>query len=94
MFFFSALLSQYNSSTSLSDIKIQHALLSTLKNLVIPQQNKEQILQEGLIDVIYPMIKIDQYLVVFKLLGTFRMVIDGQGNFFNIILFWDLKGRK
>ncbi|XP_018575957.1 rap1 GTPase-GDP dissociation stimulator 1 [Anoplophora glabripennis] len=73
-----SLLSQYNSSTGTSDIKIQHALLSTLKNLVIPHQNKEQILQEGLIDVIYPMIKIDQYLVVFKLLGTFRMVIDGQ----------------
>ncbi|KAJ8915841.1 hypothetical protein NQ315_004654 [Exocentrus adspersus] len=72
------LLSKYNESTSVSDVKIQHALLSTLKNLVIPQQNKEQILQEGLIDVIYPMIKIDQYLVVFKLLGTFRMVIDGQ----------------
>lgn len=75
------MLSQYNTSTSISDIKIQHALLSTLKNLVIPQQNKEQILQEGLINIIYPMIKIDQYLVVFKLLGTFRMVIDGQGKF-------------
>lgn len=60
-------------------MKIQHALLSTLKNLVIPRENKGQLLQEGLIDIIYPMIKIDQYLVVFKLLGTFRMVIDGQG---------------
>ncbi|RZC32954.1 rap1 GTPase-GDP dissociation stimulator 1-B [Asbolus verrucosus] len=70
------LLSKYN--TSQSDIKVQHALLSTLKNLVIPQQNKATILEEGLINVIYPMIKIDQYLVIFKLLGTFRMVIDGQ----------------
>jgi hypothetical protein len=72
-----ALLSRHN--TSQSDIKVQHALLSTLKNLVIPQQNKPIVLEEGLIDVIYPMIELDQYLVIFKLLGTFRMVIDGQG---------------
>jgi hypothetical protein len=71
-----ALLSRHN--TSQSDIKVQHALLSTLKNLVIPQQNKPIVLEEGLIDVIYPMIELDQYLVIFKLLGTFRMVIDGQ----------------
>ncbi|KAJ8950000.1 hypothetical protein NQ318_002411 [Aromia moschata] len=50
----------------------------TLKNLVIPHQNKAQVLQEGLIDGMYPMIKVDQHLVVFKLLGTFRIVIDGQ----------------
>lgn len=73
------ILSKYNESTDIVDVKMQHALLSTLKNLVIPKENKAQVLEEGLIDVIYPMIKIDQYLVVFKLLGTFRMVIDGQG---------------
>ncbi|XP_056634995.1 GTPase-GDP dissociation stimulator vimar [Diorhabda sublineata] len=72
------ILKKYNTSTSLEDVKIQHALLSTLKNLVIPQKNKSKILKEGLLEVIYPMIKIDQYLVVFKLLGTLRIVIDGQ----------------
>ncbi|KAJ3662966.1 hypothetical protein Zmor_007280 [Zophobas morio] len=71
-----ALISKHN--TSDSDIKVQHALLSTLKNLVIPQQNKPIVLEQGLIDAIYPMINLEQYLVIFKLLGTFRMVIDGQ----------------
>lgn len=65
---------------------MQHALLSTLKNLVIPPPNKPIILEEGLIDVIYPMINIEQHFVIFKLLGTFRMVVDGQGIFIiNII---------
>lgn len=72
------ILKKYNTSTSLEDVKVQHALLSTLKNLVIPHKNKAKILEEGLLEVIYPMIKIDQYLVVFKLLGTLRIVIDGQ----------------
>ncbi|CAG9816384.1 unnamed protein product [Phaedon cochleariae] len=72
------ILSKYNTSTDIADVKIQHALLSTLKNLVIPKENKGLVLKEGLIEVIYPMIKIDQFLVIFKLLGTFRMVIDGQ----------------
>nr|XP_023024992.1 rap1 GTPase-GDP dissociation stimulator 1 [Leptinotarsa decemlineata] len=72
------ILSKYNTSTDIADVKIQHALLSSLKNLVIPAQNKAKILKDGLIEVLYPMLKLDQYLVVFKLLGTFRMVIDGQ----------------
>nr|CAI5826616.1 unnamed protein product [Callosobruchus analis] len=75
------LIKKYNESTRDEDVKIQHALLSTLKNLVIPPQNKSQVLGEGLIDAIYPMIKMNQYLVIFKLLGTFRMVIDGQGEY-------------
>ncbi|KAG5893659.1 hypothetical protein JTB14_028813 [Gonioctena quinquepunctata] len=72
------LLLRYNTSIDIANVKIQHALLSTLKNLVIPAQNKAQVLKEGLIEVLYPMMKIEQYLVIFKLLGTFRMVIDGQ----------------
>lgn len=72
------ILSKYNNSQSIECIKIQHALLSTLKNLAIPAQNKSKILQEGIIDVVYPMITNEQSLVVFKLVGTFRMVIDGQ----------------
>lgn len=81
---------KYNTSTEIEDVKIQHALLSTLKNLVIPKENKGKILKEGLIDVIYPMIKINHDLVVFKLLGTFRIVIEEQGtqliaNFLNYL---------
>ncbi|CAG9831995.1 unnamed protein product [Diabrotica balteata] len=72
------MLKKYNTSTKLEDVKVQHALLSVLKNLLIPQQNKAKVIEEGLIEVIYPMIQIDQFFVVFKLLGTFRMAIEGQ----------------
>lgn len=70
------LLKKYNSVNS--DIKTQHALLSALKNLIIPHENKAQVLKEGLIDVIYPLIKTDECLVIFKLLGTLRMAVDRQ----------------
>ncbi|KAJ8974608.1 hypothetical protein NQ317_019353 [Molorchus minor] len=57
---------------------VSKTLIVRSKNLVIPQRNKAKVLQEGLVDVMYPMNKIDQPLVVFKLLGTYRIVIDGQ----------------
>ncbi|XP_011694899.1 PREDICTED: rap1 GTPase-GDP dissociation stimulator 1 [Wasmannia auropunctata] len=60
------------------DIRCQHALLSALRNLVIPAENKSLILADGLIDVLYPMLEIPTFPVVFKLLGTLRIVIDGQ----------------
>lgn len=60
------------------DIRCQHALLSALRNLVIPADNKSLILADGLIDVLYPMLEIPTFPVVFKLLGTLRIVIDGQ----------------
>lgn len=60
------------------DIRCQHALLSALRNLVIPADNKSLILADGLIDVLYPMLDIPTFPVVFKLLGTLRIVIDGQ----------------
>lgn len=60
------------------DIRCQHALLSALRNLVIPTDNKSLILADGLIDVLYPMLDIPTFPVVFKLLGTLRIVIDGQ----------------
>lgn len=37
------LLKKYNHSTDISDCKVQHALLSTLKNLVISKENKAQV---------------------------------------------------
>ncbi|XP_050456937.1 GTPase-GDP dissociation stimulator vimar isoform X1 [Cataglyphis hispanica] len=68
---------QKNDSKS-GDIRCQHALLSALRNLVIPMDNKSLILADGLIDVLYPMLDIPTFPVVFKLLGTLRIVIDGQ----------------
>lgn len=57
---------------------LQHALLSTLKNLVIPKPNKAAVIDAGLVDIILPMLEIHQPPVVFKLLGTLRMTVDGQ----------------
>lgn len=71
---------QKNSDKS-GDIRCQHALLSALRNLVIPVDNKSLILADGLIDILYPMLDIPTFPVVFKLLGTLRIVIDGQSKF-------------
>ncbi|XP_035911690.1 rap1 GTPase-GDP dissociation stimulator 1-B [Anopheles stephensi] len=57
---------------------LQHALLSTLKNLVIPKPNKAAVIEAGLVEIILPMLEIHQAPVVFKLLGTLRMTVDGQ----------------
>ncbi|CAL7941954.1 unnamed protein product [Xylocopa violacea] len=65
-------------NTDAGDIRFQHALLSALRNLVIPVDNKSLILKDGLIDILYSMLDIPSYPVVFKLLGTLRIVIDGQ----------------
>lgn len=65
-------------NTNVADIRSQHALLSALRNLVIPADNKPVILKDGLIDVLYSMLNVSSYSVVFKLLGTLRIVIDGQ----------------
>ncbi|XP_043274089.1 rap1 GTPase-GDP dissociation stimulator 1-B [Venturia canescens] len=59
-------------------IRFQHALLSALRNLVIPASNKPIVLADGLVDVVYPMLEIPTFPVVFKLLGTLRIVIQGQ----------------
>lgn len=61
-------------------MKLQHALLSALRNLVIPKENKSVIIQAGLVETILPMLKIHQPPVVYKLLGTLRMLIDGQAH--------------
>ncbi|XP_076622029.1 visceral mesodermal armadillo-repeats isoform X2 [Colletes latitarsis] len=67
-----------NNNTDTADIRFQYALLSALRNLVIPAENKPIILEDGLIDVLYSMLDIQSFTVVFKLLGTLRIVIDGQ----------------
>lgn len=61
------------------DTKIQHAVLSTLRHLSIPAQNKSKLIEENIVEVLYGMINNDYYPVIFKLMGTFRMLVDGQG---------------
>ncbi|XP_059471652.1 GTPase-GDP dissociation stimulator vimar [Neocloeon triangulifer] len=68
-----------NNSTS-GGIRLQHALLSALRNLAIPAENKPILLKDGLLDSVLPMLEIPTSPVVFKLLGTLRMAIDGQEN--------------
>jgi hypothetical protein len=67
-----------NNSVS-GGVRIQHALLSALRNLAIPADNKPVLLKDGLINSVLPMMEIPTLPVVFKLLGTLRMSIDGQG---------------
>lgn len=67
------------------DVRLQHALLSALRNLVIPKPNKNAVIQAGLVETILPMLEIHQPPVVFKLLGTLRMTVDGQGLSHNTI---------
>jgi hypothetical protein len=52
--------------------------LSAIRNLVIPKQNKQPVIEGGLVEIIVPMLSIYQPPVIFKLLGTLRMLIDGQ----------------
>lgn len=59
--------------------RLQHSILGTLKNLVIPKDNKKIVIEAGLVDTIIPMLEVHLPPVVFKLLGTLRMTIDGQG---------------
>lgn len=77
---FLELLAKHNSDEG--DLKIQHAVLSTLRNLAIPQKNKQTLIDENIVEVVYPLTKCSHDIVIFKLLGTLRMIIDGQGKYF------------
>lgn len=70
------ILSKNNGSDD--EMRLQHALLSALRNLVIPKQNKPIMIEAGLVQTILPMLEIHQPPVVYKLLGTLRMTVDGQ----------------
>ncbi|CRL08518.1 CLUMA_CG021337, isoform A [Clunio marinus] len=61
-----------------SDVRLQHALLSAIRNLVIPKPNKIAVISAGLVETVLPMLDIHQPPVVFKILGTLRMLVDGQ----------------
>lgn len=71
-----AILSENNGTED--EMRLQHALLSALRNLVIPKENKPIMIEAGLVQTILPMLEIHQPPVVFKLLGTLRMTVDGQ----------------
>ncbi|KAM4704455.1 rap1 GTPase-GDP dissociation stimulator 1-A-like isoform 2-T2 [Rhinophrynus dorsalis] len=60
------------------DVAVQHAALSALRNLAIPVMNKVQMLEEGVADRIQMLLRSEMPPVQFKLLGTLRMLTDGQ----------------
>ncbi|KAH0623441.1 hypothetical protein JD844_006190 [Phrynosoma platyrhinos] len=60
------------------DVSVQHAALSALRNLAIPVANKIQMLEEGVANRIQMLLRSDMPPVQFKLLGTLRMLMDGQ----------------
>ncbi|KAG7160979.1 Rap1 GTPase-GDP dissociation stimulator 1-A-like [Homarus americanus] len=70
-------LSSHNSGEG--DIRLQHALLSALRNLSIAKENKPVLVTQSALEVLLPMATaIETFPVVFKLLATLRMIIDGQ----------------
>lgn len=66
---------------------MQHALLSALRNIAIPQQNKAKLVESGLVQLAISMLENDHPSVVYKLLGTLRMLVDNQGMFFQKYVF-------
>ncbi|KAJ6661615.1 hypothetical protein lerEdw1_013854 [Lerista edwardsae] len=60
------------------DVSVQHAALSALRNLAIPVANKVQMLEEGVGKRIQMLLRSEMPPVQFKLLGTLRMLMDGQ----------------
>ncbi|XP_067996068.1 rap1 GTPase-GDP dissociation stimulator 1-like isoform X3 [Melanerpes formicivorus] len=62
------------------DVSVQHAALSALRNLAIPVVNKVQMLEEGVTERIQSLLKSEIPPVQFKLLGTLRMLADGQAD--------------
>ncbi|XP_045463520.1 rap1 GTPase-GDP dissociation stimulator 1 [Harmonia axyridis] len=67
-----------NYSRKYDNTNLLHSLLSTLKNLVVPKENKSIILEEGLFNAIKSVLQMKEDITIFKLLGTLRLVIDGQ----------------
>ncbi|KAM9803741.1 rap1 GTPase-GDP dissociation stimulator 1-B [Neosynchiropus ocellatus] len=60
------------------DVSVQHAGLSALRNLAIPAANKVKMLEDGVPERIKTLLRSDMPPVQFKLLGTLRMMVDGQ----------------
>ncbi|NXY13220.1 GDS1 protein, partial [Atrichornis clamosus] len=62
------------------DTSVQQAALSALQNLAIPVVSKVQMLEEGVAERIEALLKSESPPVQFKLLGTLRMLADGQAD--------------
>ncbi|NXK35146.1 GDS1 protein, partial [Piprites chloris] len=62
------------------DTSVQHAALSALQNLAIPVVSKVQMLEEGVAERIEALLRTDSPPVQLKLLGTLRMLADGQAD--------------
>ncbi|NXG46531.1 GDS1 protein, partial [Psilopogon haemacephalus] len=62
------------------DISVQHAALSALRNLAIPVVNKVQMLEEGVTERIQAILRSEIPPTQFKLLGTLRILADGQAD--------------
>ncbi|GIY16755.1 rap1 GTPase-GDP dissociation stimulator 1-A [Caerostris darwini] len=60
------------------DIRMQHAVLAALRNLAIPAQNKAAMVKLGIVTNLIDMMNVETFPVVFKLLGTLRMLLDKQ----------------
>ncbi|XP_041124639.1 rap1 GTPase-GDP dissociation stimulator 1 isoform X2 [Polyodon spathula] len=60
------------------DVSVQHAALSALRNLAIPAVNKVRMLHDGVSERIRKLLRSEMPPVQFKLLGTLRMMVDGQ----------------
>ncbi|XP_072038162.1 rap1 GTPase-GDP dissociation stimulator 1-B-like [Amphiura filiformis] len=67
-----------NAEEDFVDMRLGHAVLSALRNLAISKVNKPLLLQQDTLATILPLIHMDMHPVQFKLLGTIRMLIDGQ----------------
>ncbi|NWW67319.1 GDS1 protein, partial [Ifrita kowaldi] len=62
------------------DTSVQQAALSALQNLAIPVVSKVQMLEEGVAERIEALLRSESPPVQFKLLGTLRMLADGQAD--------------
>ncbi|KAL8600638.1 hypothetical protein ACOMHN_030294 [Nucella lapillus] len=61
-----------------ANVTLQHAVLSSLRNLAIPVTNKGRLLELGVMPAVLELKHTEVMPVTFKLLGVLRMLIDGQ----------------
>uniref|UniRef100_A0A8C3NQX1 GDS1 protein n=1 Tax=Cyanoderma ruficeps TaxID=181631 RepID=A0A8C3NQX1_9PASS len=62
------------------DTSVQQAALSALQSLAVPVVSKVQLLEEGVAERIEALLRSESPPVQFKLLGTLRMLADGQAD--------------
>lgn len=66
---------------SVTVTKIQHAVLSALRNLTVPVANKRMAAAQGRAAPILlnALPRVEDHHVAYKLLAAIRMLVDGQG---------------